>query len=369
MLTSVYFDTPRSATKVHQKELIALKDLFREARQRIDQRRLPREQTESLEQDARRVLDFLTANAADGASHAYAVFACSGRGFFKAMPLPNSVEGGVYVDHAFRVRPLLAALDLHPDFCVAVVGREKGWILRFQTGRLENERSVRDEVPPQVRQSGWGGYLERRIERHIDTEVQRHYQHVGEELLNEYKRARFGRLLIAGHKEAFSEFEKYLHEELRRRIAGRFVIDANTAGAQEVRARAGEVLLVQGREEKLALLRQVFDNAGPRGLGVTGLEATLAALSRSEVQTLLVGDNIRMGGKRCANCGYVGGVVAGECPQCGTRLEAVDDVVEYALNRAVQSGAEVRFLDNSPDLERAGNLAALLRFRSELRAG
>jgi hypothetical protein len=42
-------------------------------------------------------------------------------------------------------------------------------------------------------------------------------------------------------------------------------------------------------------------------------------------------------------------------------------VVEHAISRAIRDGAEVRFIDGNADFARAGNIAALLRYRSGLR--
>jgi peptide subunit release factor 1 (eRF1) len=363
LLTTMYFHVPKIQTLSHSKEQIALKDLFRQARRRWDQDHLPKALSESLEQDSQQMIEFLSAQSENGRRD-QALFACSARDFFRAIPLPRSPETKVCVGDTFRIRPLLAQLDAYPRHCVVVVDREKAGIYLFDMGAVEERASMQHDVPGHTRESGFGGYLERRIERHLDQEVQRHYQHVIEQLQALHKRHKFDRLIMAGHKENKAEFEKLLPEEMRRRLIGRFVIDAKLATLQQVRDKAQEVLRQHENDAKRRLVQLTLDNAGPMGRAVIGLDGTLEALQKREVQILLIGDNLSAGGRRCANCGYLGGVALSGCPNCGGGLQAVDDIVEYAITEAVRTGSEVRLIDGSPEFERAGNIAAVLRYRS-----
>jgi len=367
LLTSMYFHVPKIQTLSHSKEQIALKDLFREARRHWDHGPLSKAQAESLEQDSQRMIEFLSAQTEDGRRD-QALFACSVRGFFKAISLPRSPETRVSVGEAFLLRPLLAQLDAHPRHCVVGVDRGKAMIHLFGMGEVEESSRVQHDVPGYRRGSGFGGYLERRIERHVDQEIQRHFQHVIEQLQALFKRCRCERLLVAGQRDSTADFEKLLPEELRRRVVGRFLIDPRADTLDQVRLKALEVLQKHERDRKQRLIQQALDNAGPMGRAVIGLDGMLGALQKREVQILLIGDNLGAGGKRCANCGFLGGVSLSECPNCAGPLSAVEDVVEHAISRAIRDGAEVRFIDGSADFARAGNIAALLRYRSELRA-
>jgi hypothetical protein len=50
------------------------------------------------------------------------------------------------------------------------------------------------------------------------------------------------------------------------------------------------------------------------------------------------------------------------CPADGAATEAVADVLEPALERAIGQDAEVRILRDRPDLGPHGHIAATLRF-------
>lgn len=367
LLTSLYLQAPKLANRSHRDELIVLKGLFKEARRQWDPQDLPKETVESLEQDARQMLDYLSAWAESGANRDLALFACSGRSFFKALGLPGGVKTGVTVGETFALRPLVASLDEHPRHCVVMLNREKAQIYQRIMGLSEDPSSIQDGVPARVRAGGFGGYRERQIERHVDQEIHRHYQRVAEALLDLLKRHRFDRLVLAGHKDAFPEFENQLHADLRKRVIGRFVVDPASATGEEVRARALQMVRESDQAEKQRLVSEVLNHAGQQGRGVIGLDATLEALSKRQVMTLLVSHDLFVGGKRCRHCGYLGGVVPSDCPQCSAPLHAVEDIIEYAISHALLEDARVRFITSGADFKDAGGIAALLRYRSEPR--
>ena len=69
-----------------------------------------------------------------------------------------------------------------------VLDREKAFLLEVSMGEVEEQSSLQDQVPPRTRATDWGGYRERRIERHVDQEVERHYERVAEALFLLFQR-------------------------------------------------------------------------------------------------------------------------------------------------------------------------------------
>ena len=81
--------------------------------------------------------------------------------------------------------------------------------------------------------------------------------------------------------------------------------------------------------------------------------------------TLVVHDRYRAAGGECLNCEML--LVAGvaECPACGGSVDAVEDIVDAALERAVvqEAGLElVRSDEGRALLPEAEPIGALLRF-------
>jgi len=53
------------------------------------------------------------------------------------------------------------------------------------------------------------------------------------------------------------------------------------------------------------------------------------------------------------------------CAVCGNQTRELGDVSDALVDLALRNGAEIRFVDNDSELERAGRVGALLRFRAD----
>lgn len=100
---------------------------------------------------------------------------------------------------------------------------------------------------------------------------------------------------------------------------------------------------------------------GGREPAVVGLEAVLEALNTESIALLVVTEGLRVRGRRCRRCGWLGsGDEFRSCPACGGRLSPLDDVLAYAASEIVAAGGEVVELRRS-SLSRLGAVAAVLR--------
>jgi hypothetical protein len=75
---------------------------------------------------------------------AIAIFACSGRGLYTEVPLPEHVPDRVIVDATPHARPMLALLAEHPRSCVAVVDRATGRFCELYQDELSELDKVTD---------------------------------------------------------------------------------------------------------------------------------------------------------------------------------------------------------------------------------
>src|SRR5207245_419372 len=131
------------------------------------------------------------------------------------------------------------------------------------------------------------GWSQGRYQRHIEDHVERHLRHVGEELFRYYKRRGFDHLILAGPDEVVAEFERDLHDYLKRRIVARLTLPV-TASAAEVLERSLQVEEdVEARRERGVLERMNAEAAAGRQ-AVIGLERVLAALNDKRIDTLVV---------------------------------------------------------------------------------
>jgi peptide subunit release factor 1 (eRF1) len=83
------------------------------------------------------------------------------------------------------------------------------------------------------------------------------------------------------------------------------------------------------------------------------------------VLTLAVDDTFCKPGARCGACGRLRGTVASHCPACGSdATDAVDDVVELALEQALEQRAALELVRSGAArrlMTERGPIAALLR--------
>jgi hypothetical protein len=58
-----------------------------------------------------------------------------------------------------------------------------------------------------------------------------------------------------------------------------------------------------------------------------------------------------------------------ECPVCGHETREIEDVAEAIIPAAIQRDIELLYVKDDAEFDRAGNIAALLRFRADQSKG
>jgi len=112
-------------------------------------------------------------------------------------------------------------------------------------------------------------------------------------------------------------------------------------------------------------VRETVSQARGNGRGVTGLRRVLRSLELGEVQTLLIGENYTAQAVECTSCGHLDAHLVSFCPVCGRETREVVDVAEAILPRVIRHDIELFYVTEDPGLDSVGNVAALLRFRSD----
>jgi peptide subunit release factor 1 (eRF1) len=95
------------------------------------------------------------------------------------------------------------------------------------------------------------------------------------------------------------------------------------------------------------------------------LRRVLRSLESGEIQTLLLGEHFQAPGAECRNCGHVDMKVQPNCAICAHPVSEVEDISDAILGAALRGGIEVVYVRDDRELEAAGHIAALLRFRAD----
>jgi peptide chain release factor subunit 1 len=316
---------------------------------------LGREARKTLRADVERVRDHLDSSDYEG-TRGLAIFA-AGDGLFEALHLPHPVETAVAVDASPHLAPLARGDD--GVWCVVLVSRRNGRILRGGSQRLLEMRRVTDDVHGQHDQGGWS---QSRYQRGIDLEFRRHVERVVEALRDHRRRAPFDHLLVGGPEDAYTQLRELLDEPLRGLLRGRVEIDVDVATPSEALAAAQPPIAEQTRREHDELLATLAARLGSDGSAAAGLDDVLGCLDERRVEALLLDVGFAAEGGECPACGWLTAIAGGECPACGASVEPRANVVDAAVERALAQDARVIALRERPELGEHGGVAALLRF-------
>lgn len=359
---SFYFQPQTPQDKSHREEAILIKDLVRDALRRVERNG----GNAGLEEDLRKIMQ-MAEGLHNNHSRGKAVFACGKQGIWQELDVPPRLgRSQVIVNARFHLKPLVAARTGLPPTCISLVDRKKARIFELRGGILTQKPDLEFGPLPKVGKSdGYSGYDAGHRERHIDKEVTNHFRLYSESLLNLMNMEKLEALLIGCRDEAWADIEPTMHPFLRQKLAGRFLLDPIAATGEEVREYALRILEKNRQAEQQELVREAIGQASRNSRGAVGLRHVLTALERQEVQTLLVSRDFQAEAVECTNCGHLDTRMVKNCAVCNQETRHLNDVSDMLVDMALRNGAEIQFVDNNPDLERAGRVGAVLRFRAD----
>jgi len=359
---SFYFQPQTPQDKSHREEAILIKDLVREALRQVERNG----NNPGVREDLQRILQ-IAETLRGNHSRGKAVFACSQQGIWRELDVPPRLgRSQITVKTRFHLKPLVAAYAGIPRALIALVDRKKARIMELNHDLLTVKPDLEFGPLPKVGKSdGYLGYDAGHRERHIENEVKTHYKQFAESLQDLLNQEKYGALLIGCRDEAWSELEPNLHTYVKQRIAGRFLLDPIAATAEDVREYAMRVLKKNRNAEQQDLVRETVGQASRNGRGAVGLHHVLTALERQEVQTLLVIRDFKAEAVECTHCRHLDTRMVSSCAVCGQKTRELSDVSEMLFDLALRNGADIEFIEADPDLEKAGRVGALLRFRAD----
>jgi peptide chain release factor subunit 1 len=357
VVLTLYLDLEPSQFAVARARASEVRSVLDEAERRVREldHRLSHQDRVDLGRTVERAREFLEGELDAEGAHGVAVFVSEAAGLFEAVKLPRAVKTRVALDYSPVVGPL-ARLERRERWCITLVSRRDARIFRGSPEGLAEREALRDEVHGQHDQGGWS---QARYQRHVEKEKDDHLKRAGEVLLRHFEREPFERLVVGGTNEVAADFEGKLHPYLAERLSGRIDVDVETANADQVLDKASPLLdkLEDERE------REALERLGEPSRGAEGLLNVLDALNERRVETLLLADGYQAAGVLCPQCGWLGPEGPSHCPADGTKLVPRDDVVEAAIELALQQSAAVLPLRrHDGELQKRGGIGALLRF-------
>lgn len=361
---SFYFQPDPPQDRSHRREAIVAKDVIKQALKSA----AAQGKNGSLHADLDRVLELATNLRGNAKSNA--VFACSAQNFWKEFELPPVLGGThIYLQSRFQLKPLAALLGAQPALSVAMVDRQRARLFDLRLDDLRERGAIVHMLSRSASSYGYNGYEAGHAERRVAEEALQHYKAVAERLRIDLEKRIWERLIVGCHESNWPEFESQLHPYVKQRLIGRFSADVASVSNEEIRDHS-DAILKQWIQERAAIkVSEALDLAKSNGRGVTGLRRVLQALETGEAQTLFLDDNYSAKAVQCTNCGHLDAHLIPLCVACAHPTRELADVCDAIIPIAIRRDIELFYLKENADLDRAGNIAALLRFRSDQSTG
>jgi peptide subunit release factor 1 (eRF1) len=361
---SFYFQPDPPQDGSHRREAIVAKDVVKQALKSA----AANGKNGPLHSDLNRVLDL--AGSTRGSTRCKAVFACSSQNLWRQYELPPHLGATqIYLQPRFQLRPLAALLGAQPALCLAIVDRQRARFFDLRLDALHERQAMVHMLSRNASNYGYKGYEGGHAERRVAEESLQHFKAIAERLLNEFEKGVWERIIVGCQEANWPEFESHLHPYVKERVIGRFSEDVASVSNEEIRSRADIVLNQWIEEQGSSRVAQALDFAKAKGRGVTGLKRVLQALEGGEVQTIFLGENYSSPAVECPHCGHLDAHLVASCAACAHPTRELSNVCDAIIPIAIRRDIELFTLKDHEDLDRAGNIAALLRFRSDQSTG
>lgn len=379
-----YFQPTTPRNKAHKEETILTKDLAREALRQLETRKLEGKNLEgTTEWTSKQKLDAARAdldrvihlsqdllNSRGNGAHAKAIFACSARNFWREYDLPAQLSGTqLILNRRFHLKPLAQLLGAFPSLGIALVDRHRARLFDLRLGELTEIEDFFHPLPHRGRSDGFAGYDGGHAERRVADEARQHFKNVAEALKNALDRGMFEKWILGCQEPHWPQIEAQLHPYSTQRLLGRFPTEVGYESTGEIRAHAQRIFQEWQEKRQRELVNETLSQARANGRGATGLRRVLQSLEVGEMQTLLLGENYHAQAVECTNCGHLDAHLVNACPACGREMPQVVDVAEALLPRVIRGNIELFYVKGDPEFDKVGNIAAVLRFRSEQGGG
>jgi peptide chain release factor subunit 1 len=356
---SFYFQPDPPQDRSHRREAIIAKDIVKQALKKANGSK-----NGGLHADLDRVLEIV--GQLPGHTRGRAVFACSAHNLWKEFDLPPHLgTTGIYVQPRLQLRPLAMLLGAQPDLCVAIVDRQRARFFDLRLDELRERGAIVHMLSRSAASYGYHGYEAGHAERRVAEEALQHFKAVSERLRTDLEKGLWQRLVIGCHSSNWPEFEPHLHPYVKERLIGRFSADVASATDEEIRKHADSILKKWIEERGRSKAEEAINFAKANGRGVTGLRRVLRALETGEVQALFLGEDYSARAVECTNCGHLDAHIVPACVACGRATRELNDVCDAMIPLAIRRDIELFYLKDHSELDRAGNIAALLRFRAD----
>jgi len=307
----------------------------------------------SVEADTERIATYLR-DQLRPSSNGVAIFACAGADdFFEAVQVEAPfAEHRLHVADRPHLYPLARLTDQHPPYAALVADTNAARLFVFGRGVTLRTDAVQGT---KVSRSSVGGWSQARYQRHVENYHLHHAKELVEALEQVIREDGVEQIVLAGDEVITPVLLKQLPKHLSDRVVEVLRLDITTPEHQILKATTDALRQHDGSTDADEV-RHLLDQYRAGQLAVVGALATLTALTRGQVDVLLVSaapDAVHDDTDADARGADDPGANPGEAAPIAERL----------VRLARTTGARVTFIEDPALLTDVGGVGALLRYR------
>src|SRR5688572_25382335 len=237
----------------------------------------------SLEEDAEKISSYLGNSTAS--ANGIVIFASSGAGLFEAIELAAPIDQHrLYVSDEPHLYPLARVLEQYPRYAVLLADTHRSRIVVVAANAVEATEQV---TGTKTRRHKMGGWSQARYQRHIENYHQQHAKEVVDMLARVVRDEGITSIIIAGDEVVVPLLREHLPKDIAERVVDVLKLDMH-APEREILESTIETMRQKDAETDRARVEAVLGAYRGDGLGVVGVEATLAALELGQVDELVI---------------------------------------------------------------------------------
>jgi protein required for attachment to host cells len=267
-------------------------------------------------------------------------------GDFRAIPLAVPVENGITVGPRPMLSPLARVEGAYPPFALLLADSKQAFLHSFALGI--RERAVEMEnARTHLRPGAVGNkMIERRALNAVEQQMENFTKAIAEETRRTLDEDGVNRLIIAADDQLTATLRDHFPKELDAKVIGTVSADIRATPAELLALALPVVEQAQRAAEEDVVQRLTTAALSAGGLGVFGVEETIAALQAGQVQTLVLADDFHADGWVDDTLEMLGvGEPPKEHPAGGDadtlrRIDLADEMIRLAL----AMGGEVAFI-------------------------
>ncbi len=342
-----------------------LKDMIQERKKEILNGHFTHQQEESLKADFHKLQRFISEEKLPDKTRGLVIFSCSARNFWQVYRLPQRVKDALIIDPDLYVRPLMAVLNQYHRLAFVLVDRRHAQVFELYMGEIvDHSEQLSDDVPGKVRFAGWYGLEEKRVMRHIEDHIHRHYKRVANFIWNLYNKQHIDYFILGGHPQELPEFEHHLHRYVVDRIIERVDTAPYAWDVNKIKQTALEIEQRFMFQRLNKMVETLITDAKKGEKAVLGMDAVLNAANMGNIRLLMIEEDRVLPGYECFSCGYLSPKEK-TCPICGTPMEQMDDLFDEIIENTVNFNGDYYQVPKGTPLSEYSGIGAFTRFKLE----